>query len=61
MAGAGKDDIVVEFVSAKLMKFRIQLDGKSNVDSFVIGYAPILHASVRDDRRKKMREDTSTC
>ena len=48
VAGVGKDGLVVECVSARLMKVRIQLEGKSNGVSFVVGYAPILDAPVRE-------------
>ena len=32
--------VAVEYVSARLMKVRIQIDGRSNGASFVVGYAP---------------------
>ena len=48
VAGVGKKGFVGECISARLMKVRIQLEGKSNGVPFVVGYAPILDAPVRE-------------
>ena len=42
VAGMDKGDVVVECISDRLMKIRIQLKGKSNSVSFIVGYAPTL-------------------
>ena len=42
VAEMGKGDVVVEYISPRFMKFRIQLQGKSNSVSFSVGYAPTL-------------------
>ena len=48
MAGVEKGGLVVECVSARLVKVRIQLEGKSNGVSFVVGYAPTLGSLARE-------------
>ncbi|CAN0171941.1 unnamed protein product [Laminaria digitata] len=48
VAGVDKDGLVVELISARLMKIRIQLAGKSNGVSFVVGYALTLGSLVRE-------------
>ena len=48
MAGMGKGDVAVECISARLMKVRIQLKGKSNGVSFIAGYAPTLDKSTSE-------------
>ena len=43
-----KDGLVVDYISARLVKVRLNLKGKSNDISFVIAYAPTgSHKSVR--------------
>ena len=51
MAGVGKDGLVLECVSARLMKVRIQLEGqpKSCLFCSVVGYTPTLDAPVREN------------
>ena len=48
MAGMDKGDVAVECISARLIKVRIQLKGKSNRVSFIVGYAPTLDKSTSD-------------
>ena len=48
VAGVEKGGLVVECISARLMKVRIQLEGKSNGVSFVVGYAPTLGSLARE-------------
>ena len=48
MAGMDKGDVAVECTSARLMKVRIQLKGKSNGVSFIVGYAPTLDKSTSE-------------
>ena len=48
MAGMDKGDVAVECISARLMKVRIQLKGKSNCVSFIVGYAPTLDKSTSE-------------
>ena len=43
-----KDDVAVECISARLMKIRIQHEGKSNGVSFIVGYAPTLDKSTSE-------------
>ena len=47
--GIEKDDFAVECISARLTKVRIQLKGKSNGVSFVVGYTPTLDKSSSDE------------
>ena len=49
MQDVEKDGLAVEYISARLMKVRLNLKGKSNGVSFVVAYAPTdSHKSVRD-------------
>ena len=48
MAGVEKGGLVVECISARVMKARIQLEGKSNGVFFVVGYAPTLGSLTRE-------------
>ena len=48
MAGVQESSLVVECISARLMKVRIHLEGKSNGVSFVVGYAPTLGSRTRE-------------
>ena len=48
VARVEKGGLVVECISARLMKVRIQLEGKSNGVSFVVGYAPALGLLARE-------------
>ena len=48
VAGMDKGDVAVECISARLMKVRIQLKGKSNGVSFIVGYAPTLDKSTSE-------------
>ena len=48
VAGMDKGDVAVECISARLMKVRIQLKGKSNSVSFMVGYAPTLDTSTSE-------------
>ena len=48
VVGVEKGGLVVECISARLMKVRIQLEGKSNGLSFVVGYAPTLGSLGRE-------------
>ena len=48
VAEMDKGDVTVECISARLMKVCIQLKGKSNGVSFVIGYAPTLDKSTNE-------------
>ena len=48
MAGVQETSLVVECISARLMKVRIHLEGKSNGVSFVVGYAPTLGSRTRE-------------
>ena len=48
VAGMDKGDVAVECISARLMKVRIQLKGKSNGVSFIVGYAPTLKKSTSE-------------
>ena len=45
VAGMDKGDVAVECISAGLMKVRLQLKGKSNGVSVIVGYAPTLDKS----------------
>ena len=45
VAGMDKGEVAVECISARLIKVRIQLKGKSNGVSFIVGYAPTLDKS----------------
>ena len=49
VAGMDKGDVAVECISVRLMKVRIQLKGKSNGVSFVVGYAPTLDKSTSEN------------
>ena len=49
VAGMDKGDVGVECISARLMKVRIQLKGKSNGVSFILGYAPTLDKSTSEN------------
>ena len=44
-----KSDLAVECINASLMKVRIQLKGKSNGVSFIVGYAPTLDKSTSEN------------
>ena len=48
VAGMDKGDVAVECISARLTKVCIQLKGKSNGVSFIVGYAPTLHKSTSE-------------
>ena len=48
VAGMDEDDIAVECIRARLMKVRIQLKGKSNGMSYIVGYAPTLDKSTSE-------------
>ena len=48
MAGMDKGDVAIECISARLMKVRIQLKGKSNGVSCIVGYAPTLDKSTSE-------------
>ena len=48
VSGVGEDGLVVECVSARLMKGCIQLESKSCAVFFVVGYGLILVAPVRE-------------
>ena len=48
MTGVEKGGLVMECISARLMKVRIQLEGKSYGESFVVGYAPTLGSLARE-------------
>ena len=41
-ARGGKDGLVVECATTRLMEVRMQLEGKSNAVSSLVGFAPIL-------------------
>ena len=43
-----KCNVAVECISARLMKVRIQLKGKSNGVSFIVRYAPTLEKSTSE-------------
>ena len=47
VTGVDKGGLGVECISARLVKVRIQLEGKSKGVSFVVGYAPTLDSLVR--------------
>ena len=49
VAGIDKGDVAVECISARLMKVRIQLKGKSNGVSLVVGYVPTLDKSTSEN------------
>ena len=49
VAGMDKGDVAVECISARLMKVRIQLKGKANGVSFIVGYAPTLDKSTSEN------------
>ena len=49
VAGMDKGDVAVECISARLMKVRIPLKGKSNGVSFIVGYAPTLDKSTSEN------------
>ena len=49
VAGMDKGDVAVECISARLMKVCIQLKGKSNGVSFIVGYAPTLNKSTSEN------------
>ena len=48
VAGMDKGEVAVECISARLMKVRIQLKGKSNGVSVIVGYAPTLDKSASE-------------
>ena len=49
MQDVQKDGLVVEYISASLMKVRLNLKGKSDGIFFVVAYAPTdSHKSIRD-------------
>ena len=48
VAGMDTGDVAVECISVGLMKVRIQLKGKSNGVSFIVGYAPTLDKSTSE-------------
>ena len=48
VAGMDKGDVAVECISARLMKVRIQLKGKSNGVSFIVDYALTLDKSTSE-------------
>ena len=48
VAGMDNGDVAVECISARLMKVRIQLKGKCNGVSFIVGYAPTLDKSTSE-------------
>ena len=49
MRNVQKDGLVIEYISARLMKVRLNLKWKSNGISFVVAYAPTnSHKSVSD-------------
>ena len=48
VAGMDKVDVAVECISARLMKVHIQLKGKSNRVSFIVGYASTLDKSTSE-------------
>ena len=48
VAGVDKGDVAVECISARLMKVRIPLKGKSKGVSFILGYAPTLDKSTSE-------------
>ena len=48
VAGMDKGVVAVECISARLMKVRIQLKGKSYGVSFIVGYAPTLDNSTSE-------------
>ena len=48
VAGVEMGGLVVECISARLMKVLIQLEGKSNGVYFVVGYAPTLGSLARE-------------
>ena len=45
-----KGDVAVKCISARLMKVCIQLKGKSNGVSFIVGYAPTLDKSTSEKK-----------
>ena len=49
VAGMDKGDVAVECISARLMKVRIQLTGKFNGESSIVGYAPTLDKSTSEN------------
>ena len=49
VAGMDTGDVAVECISARLMKVRIQLKGKSNGVSFFVGYSPTLDKSTSEN------------
>ena len=50
VAGVDKGGLVVECISARLIKVRIQLEGKSNGVSSVVSYAPALGSLVLEKK-----------
>ena len=48
VAGMDEGEVAVECISARLMKVRIQLKGKTNGVSFIVGYAPTLDKSTSE-------------
>ena len=48
VAGMDKGDVAVECISARLMKVRIQLKGKSKGVFFIVGYVPTLDKSTSE-------------
>ena len=49
VAGMDKGEVAVECISARLMKVRVQLKGKSIRMSFIVGYAPTLDKSTSEN------------
>ena len=49
VAGLNKVDVAVGCISARLIKVPIQLKGNSDGVSFVVGYAPNLDKSTREN------------
>ena len=49
VTGMDKGEVAVERISARLMKVRIQIEGKSNGVSFIVGYAPTLDKSTSEN------------
>ena len=48
VAGTDKREVAVECISARLMRVRVQLKGKSNGVSSIVGYAPTLDKSTSE-------------
>ena len=49
VAGIDKSNVAVECITVRLMKVRIQLKGKSNGVSFIVGYALTLDKSTSEN------------